>query len=438
MYINYIVIENIRAIRKIHWDIRRQKKIGWHVLLGPNGSGKSSFVRTVALSMIGTKQSIALRQDWNTWLNSQTESGVVGILFSRDQDLDFFSGKGRNPNEKDLNAILMIKRHRKNAEITERDGAYKQIIGGSSASLNKSDPYRHIWGDNGAWFSASFGPFRRFSGGDKDHERIFLSNPKVARHLSAFGESVALTECLEWLVKLNYEKLESKTKKHPLLDNIIAFVNQSDFLPHNAKIEKISSKGVEFKDGNNNIVAVEELSDGYRSILSMTFELIRQMAQVYPLEVMFKSEKPEDSAKIFAPGVVQIDEVDAHLHPTWQAKIGEWFKTRFPNVQFIVTTHSPIICRAADTVFRLPAPGSDEEGKFITGRDLDRLRYGNLVDALATEAFGEGIERSEESRQMLTRLSELNMLELERELNADEIAEQTRLRSILPTARTQK
>jgi energy-coupling factor transporter ATP-binding protein EcfA2 len=437
MYICSVGIFNIRAIEGLVWKIDSGTEAGWHVILGPNGSGKSSFVRAIALCLIGPKQSIALREDWNVWLNSQHNRGGVSIILNEDSNLDKFT-VGRKPN-KGLNAFLVIDRRKKNVEITEENNTLpdKQLFSFDDISNEKyfPDPYRHVWGDGKGWFSASFGPFRRFSGGDKDYERIFLSNPKVARHLSAFGEGVALTECLEWLKQLHHEELEQENKKHPLLDSIIKFVNQNDFLPHNAKIEKISSKGVEFKDGNGNIVAVEELSDGYRSILSLTFELIRQMTQVYELKDLFD---PKDPTKIIAPGVVQIDEVDAHLHPTWQAKIGEWFKTRFPNVQFIVTTHSPIICRAADTVFRLPAPGSDEQGKFITGRDLDRLRYGNLVDALATEAFGEGVERSDESRQMLTRLSELNMLELERELTPEEIANQTHLRSILPTARTQK
>jgi predicted ATP-binding protein involved in virulence len=44
---------------------------------------------------------------------------------------------------------------------------------------------------------------------------------------------------------------------------------------------------------------------------------------------------------ISSPGVVIIDEIDAHLHVSWQKRIGGWLKTHFPNIQFIVTTHSP-------------------------------------------------------------------------------------------------
>ena len=49
-------------------------------------------------------------------------------------------------------------------------------------------------------------------------------------------------------------------------------------------------------------------------------------------------------------GVILIDEIDAHLHPAWQKRIGFWLKAHFPNIQFIVTTHSPFICQAADII----------------------------------------------------------------------------------------
>jgi predicted ATP-binding protein involved in virulence len=48
----------------------------------------------------------------------------------------------------------------------------------------------------------------------------------------------------------------------------------------------------------------------------------------------------EDAAKR-TPGVVLIDEVDMHLHPRWQQLVIQLLRTAFPDVQFIVSTHSP-------------------------------------------------------------------------------------------------
>src|SRR5712671_2638426 len=127
-----------------------------------------------------------------------------------------------------------------------------------------------------------------------------------------------------------------------------------------------------------------------------------------------------------APGVVLIDEVDAHLHPTWQRRIGLWLREHFPKMQFIVTTHSPLICQAADvgTVWRLPQPGTNETGRMLAGVELDRLLYGNVLDAYSTEAFGEDINRSEESKKKLHRLAELNYKELHGQLTISERKEQ--------------
>lgn len=142
-----------------------------------------------------------------------------------------------------------------------------------------------------------------------------------------------------------------------------------------------------------------------------------------------------DPSKVIAPGVVLIDEVDAHLHPTWQRKIGQWFRKYFPNMQFIVTTHSPLICQAAEhgTVFRLPRPGTDETGRMIVGDELNRLVYGNVLDAYGTELFGENVTRSEASEKKLQQLAELNSKELREGLTPKERKKQNELRRMLPT-----
>ncbi len=243
---------------------------------------------------------------------------------------------------------------------------------------------------------------------------------------------MALTECLEWLQELQFKKLERHSEGN-LLDSIIKFVNQEGFLPHQARLHQVSSQGVIFVDGNGCQLPVEELSDGYRSILSMTFELIRQLSRTYDLKYIFDKNDP---SKIIAPGVVLIDEVDAHLHPTWQRRVGLWFREHFPKLQFIVTTHSPLICQAADvgTVWRLPKPGSDEPGGMVKGADLDRLIYGNVLDAYSTEMFGQDVTRSEESKKLLKRLAELNRKELHGKLRVSERKEQEKLRATLPTS----
>ena len=142
-----------------------------------------------------------------------------------------------------------------------------------------------------------------------------------------------------------------------------------------------------FRDANGVVVPVMDLSDGYRSVLSMTFEIVRQMAMTFGPDEIFD---PNDPAKVVPEGVVIVDEVDTHLHPTWQSRIGHWFCDHFPNVQFIVSTHSPLVCQSAEngSVYLLPRSGTREKGGKLKRDTLLRLVHGTVLDAYGTEAFG--------------------------------------------------
>src|SRR5690606_25959698 len=112
-----------------------------------------------------------------------------------------------------------------------------------------------------------------------------------------------------------------------------------------------------------------------------------------------------------------------------------WFTKYFPNIQFIVTTHSPLICRAADngSIWRLSAPGSDYPSQEITGIEKERLIYGNVLDAYGTDLFGKKITRSSHSSTMLNRLAELNTLDSFGKITKEEKVEMHHLRKIFNT-----
>ena len=79
---------------------------------------------------------------------------------------------------------------------------------------------------------------------------------------------------------------------------------------------------------------MHSMSDGYRGTLSLFADIAHRMATLNPAL---------GSSVLETPGVVMIDEIDFHLHPRWQARILEDLVRIFPNVQFIVTTHSPVV-----------------------------------------------------------------------------------------------
>lgn len=80
-------------------------------------------------------------------------------------------------------------------------------------------------------------------------------------------------------------------------------------------------------------LTIEALSDGARSIISMAADLAYRMVRLNP--------DLGCRAVLDTPGIVLIDEVDMHLHPSWQQTVLYDLQQAFPKVQFIVTTHSP-------------------------------------------------------------------------------------------------
>lgn len=421
MYLNKIHIKNIRSIAD--FEMNFDKPAGWHVIIGDNGAGKSTIVRSISLGIIGPNDSKALRLNLNDWVRrGENEVGFISLTVQKSNE-DSKTGKSR-PRTKPFDATLLLRRKERNGYVLEG---------------NKGAPEENIWSNAYGWFSCAFGPFRRFTGGEKEWMKVYYSDPRAAAHLSVFGEDVALTEAIDWLKNLHIKTLEKANSSSMMMDDndseilasLKSFLNEGGLLPHGATLDSISSEGVFFIDGNGARVDVTQMSDGYRSILSLTFELIRQMVRSFGQQEVFKNFK-KGKFTIDLPGVVLIDEIDAHLHPSWQARIGDWFLKVFPGIQFIVTTHSPLICRASEngSIWRLRAPGSDFTSGEITGTEKERLIFGDLLDAYGTELFGRNITQSPSGQQLTEKLAELNMKSFKQKLSPGEQTELEHLKTI--------
>lgn len=91
------------------------------------------------------------------------------------------------------------------------------------------------------------------------------------------------------------------------------------------------------------------LSDGVRSMLALVMEMA---FRCYLLNPHLGKE-----AALLTSGVVLIDEIDLHLHPAWQKRVVKDLQTAFPRIQFVVTTHAPLVI------------GSLRDGKIFTIKD---------------------------------------------------------------------
>ncbi len=79
-----------------------------------------------------------------------------------------------------------------------------------------------------------------------------------------------------------------------------------------------------------------ELSDGFQAMLVIVLDLMLRYAYLY-----------FDGDPLAGRAVVGIDEIDLHLHPRWQRTVLPQLTGLFPNTQFVITTHSPIVVQAA-------------------------------------------------------------------------------------------
>lgn len=109
----------------------------------------------------------------------------------------------------------------------------------------------------------------------------------------------------------------------------------------------------------------EYLSAGYKTCIYLILGILKE------IELRFK--EPYINAAEFN-GVIMIDEIDLHLHPTWQAKLVDTLKVLFPVAQFIVTTHSPSILQTLNPKEIIPL-GMDEDGNVYI-KELNLGEYG--------------------------------------------------------------
>lgn len=101
-----------------------------------------------------------------------------------------------------------------------------------------------------------------------------------------------------------------------------------------------------------NVQPFDNLSAGQRMMLAMVADLaikcVTQNAYLIPADDLGPEDEPLPRVLKETPGVVLIDELDVHLHPSWQRRIAKDLMETFPSIQFICTTHSPQVIGELD------------------------------------------------------------------------------------------
>jgi len=162
--------------------------------------------------------------------------------------------------------------------------------------------------------------------------------------ISLFLENTSLINAEEWLLQNDYSSKYSQGKKQEDLNKQISGIKDifKRVLPDVEDIDIfLQDRGnarphVKFKMPYG-WIPFADMGLGYKTMMTWILDLVIRLYKRYP----------ESNDPLSEPAIVLVDEIDLHLHPKWQRTIMDFLTERFPNTQFIVTAHSPLVVQAA-------------------------------------------------------------------------------------------
>jgi len=306
-YLDSFLFKNYFSIADIEIKNLSDKKEIY--FLGENGDGKTILLQAITLALKG----------------NQNFGAISDVL-------------------KD-NLFMLKEKNEKNLELIQANLGKKEELDSVLKSID------------------SFGYEKQFN---KDHEisyphlnvyayginRVFNKNDETRDdenkevYLSLFDHRYGLTDPVQWLKDIRLLTLENKDKGLPEPTVTLPIAQQLLSELVNKEIEiKFSGTSVTFSEKGSQPISYRQLSDGYKSIINWLCDLLSRLSKNQP-----HVKKLEDYY-----GIVLVDEIGVYLHPRLQFTLVGMLRKKFKKIQWIFTTHSPIITLGAsaseDTVF---------------------------------------------------------------------------------------
>lgn len=407
MYVSQVKLRNIKGFhgaREVDLKFTRPdgSHAGWTVIAGRNGAGKSTVLQAIALALGGAPTVFEVMPEFENWITHGVTEAEARLQIRPDPRFDFIEPGKPAPDEQ--------------VEMGLRWGP--MLLDVRPHALLEV-PHRRSTG----WFCSAYGPFRRLVGLRRK------TSSRASRILSLFNEDASLAEGVSWLIQQHLRALEGELGADDLKQAALRLLSDG-LLPDDHLVDDVTSDGLWVTCGGYRF-PLRETSDGYRTVTALVVDLLKQIHDAY-------GELQTDGNVITAPGVVIIDEVDAHLHVSWQQRIGGWLTAHFPNIQFIVTTHSPYICQAADPGGLIRLPGPEEQlPPHVVDQDLyERVVYGSGDDAVLTELFGLDSAYSEQAERLRKQLVELEVKVIAGKADEREVKRYKELREKLTSSLT--
>lgn len=326
MYIKKILIKNFKAIEEMELEFAP----GVNLLIGDNGVGKTSVMEAIAIGLSGILKGVSgvpvkniLQNDIRFSLDESGDASTA-IVYGKPVELfctmqielqEYFWKRTRNDEMGNTRTRM------------EDDG----IVQWMQKVSNHSDqmlPVLCYQSDARVW------QMRR---GDFGKELKKKLNDRRCGYIGCLDYSLDIKGIQQWCLKMELNAFQKKKKigEYEAFKRIVAsFMQKISNLEKTPEIFYSSQlEQLVYHEGDT-AMTISNLSAGYQSLLWMVMNLAYRMALLNP-------EKAAEFDKAF--GVVLIDEVDMHLHPKWQWNIVNALEETFPNIQFILATHSPIV-----------------------------------------------------------------------------------------------
>lgn len=242
-----------------------------------------------------------------------------------------------------------------------------------------------------SFFMVAYGATRRVEASERfdPFAREKSRSPRYARVAGLFEDQITLVPLASWLP-------EFQTKNKGRYTQIVNLMNA--LLPKSCRLASLEHGASEkldyFFEMNGTLVPFGALSDGYKAYIGWIGDMLYHVCM----------NSPTGKKLIENRGVVLIDEVDLHLHPAWQLSVLPTLSKALPNVQFIVTTHSPLVVGSleASNLFVLE---STDEGTTVSQRP-EKVHGANAEQILLSPYFGLDSTRSGDVAAELRQLSD--------------------------------
>ena len=396
---------------------------GWTVLAGRNGSGKTTVLQALALALQGPAVTHALLKEAGDWVTSGARKAVVeaGVAGPEHVDARWVStdnhlAKIWFPETGSVRLVWERVTNRGESHVCLRRPSTAQAF--ELQRRAESGPWQET---PQGWLCLGYGPYRRLDGGVSARSG---GSERADRLATLFDESVCLTEGVTWLIDQHLRSLEGRTGARELVEAVKLLLGDG-LLPDDHEVTGVDSDGL-WVNTPRGVLALRGMSDGYRSVTALVVDIVRHLHGAYG---ELRVEERDGHPVIPMPGVVLIDEVDAHLHVSWQKRIGHWMKQHFPEIQFIVTTHSPYICQAADPggLIRLAGPTEERPPEVVDEELYQRVVYGSGDDAILSDLFGVDSPYSARADELRRRLAAMEFRVLDEQASEEELAEYRRL-----------